>query len=76
MDHASFFSEATLIEIGVYSFFFPVVFYIQHINIKRLNVVIKVKARLACLGSVIYIYAQIKLLKIRKMDTLGSVLVK
>ena len=65
VDHASFFSEATLIEIGVYSFFFPVVFYIQHINIKRLNVVIKVKARLqhacaarlACLGSVIYICA-------------------
>ena len=65
VDDASFFSEATLIEIGVYSFFFPVVFYIQHINIKRLNVVIKVKARLqhacaarlACLGSVIYICA-------------------
>ena len=65
VDHASFFSEATLIEIGVYNFFFPVVFYIQHINIKRLNVVIKVKARLqhacaarlACLGSVIYICA-------------------
>ena len=65
VDHASFFSEATLLEIGVYSFFFPVVFYIQHINIKRLNVVIKVKARLqhacaarlACLGSVIYICA-------------------
>ena len=59
VDHASFFSEATLIEIGVYSIFSSCV--LQHINIKRLNVVIKVKARLqhacaarlACLGSVI-----------------------
>ena len=60
VDHASFFSEATLIEIGVYSFFSSCV--LQHINKKRLNVAIKVKAslqhacaaRLACLGSVIF----------------------